>query len=350
MAEADRALDASANRAAEGLRTLEDAVRFSLDRADLIERCKSLRHGVRSAMERLPEGRAIAHRDAAADPGARVRGAREGDRTGVRGVAVAAARRAIEALRSLEEFGKLFDMGFSAECAAARYAAYDLERDVTLAFGSPARFQPRLCLLLTESLCRHRWKQVLAAAIDGGADMVQVREKAMEARDLLRRVREVIDLARPRGVRVIVNDRADLAMAAGADGVHLGTMDLPLMEARRLTGTGPLLGASTHDLGEAAAAVEAGADLCGVGAMFASGLKPDRVPSGPAYLRAFVERFPRTPHLAIGGITPENVGQLAEAGACGVAVSSAICAAVDPAAAAASLCRALPVVATLTAP
>jgi thiamine-phosphate pyrophosphorylase len=204
--------------------------------------------------------------------------------------------------------------------------------------------------LLTESLCRHPWKQVLAAAIDGGADMVQVREKAMEARDLLRRVREVIDLARPRGVRVIVNDRADLAMAASADGVHLGTADLPLMEARRLMGTGPLLGASTHDLGEAAAAVEAGADLCGVGAMFATGLKPDRVPSGPAYLRAFVDRFPRTPHLAIGGITPENVGHLAEAGARGVAVSSAICAAADPAAAAASLCRALPVLSALTAP
>jgi thiamine-phosphate pyrophosphorylase len=350
MAEVDRALDASANRAAEGLRTLEDAARFSLDRADLVERCKSLRHRVRSAMERLPAGRAIAHRDAAGDAGAAVRGPREADREGVRGVAVAAARRAIEALRSLEEFGKLVDAGFSAECAAVRYAAYDLERDVTLAFGSPARFQPRLCLLLTEGICRHPWRQVLAAAIDGGTDMVQVREKAMETRDLLRRVREVIDLARPRGVRVIVNDRADLAMAAGADGVHLGTTDLPLMEARRLTGTAPLLGASTHDLGEAAAAVEAGADLCGVGAMFATGLKPDRVPSGPAYLRAFVDRFPRTPHLAIGGIGEGNIYELVDAGARGVAVSSAICTAADPAAAAASLCRALPVAAALTAP
>jgi thiamine-phosphate pyrophosphorylase len=167
--------------------------------------------------------------------------------------------------------------------------------------------------------------------------MVQVREKEMPARALLARVREVIALARPAGVPVVVNDRADIAVAAGADGVHLGTEDLPLMEARRLAGTGLLLGASTHDLGEASAAVEAGADLCGVGAMFSTALKPDRAPSGPAYLRSFIERFPRTPHLAIGGITPANIGELAAAGARGVAVSAAICGARDPGAMASAL-------------
>lgn len=337
MSDADRAIDASANRASEGLRTLEDAVRFALDRADLVDRCKGLRHRLRTAMERLPAGRALAHRDAAGDAGREVRGEREGDREGVQGVAAAAIRRAAEALRSLEEFGKLSDVAFSADCAAIRYAAYDLERDALLAFGSPRRFQPTLCLLLTESLCARPWRETLHAALEGGVDMVQVREKEMPARALLARVREVIALARPAGVPVIVNDRADIAVAAGADGVHLGTDDLPLMEARRLAGTGLLLGASTHDLGEASAAVEAGADLCGVGAMFATALKPERVPGGTAYLGAFVQRFPRTPHLAIGGITPANVGELAAAGARGVAVSAAICGARDPGAVAAAL-------------
>ena len=341
MSDADRAIDASANRAAEGLRTLEDAVRFALDRADLVERCKALRHRLRTAMERLPTGRALAHRDAAGDAGREVRGEREGDRDGVRGVAVAATRRAVEALRSLEEFGKLVDAAFSADCAAMRYAAYDLERDATLAFGSPRRFQPTLCLLLTELLCARPWRETLAAAIEGGVDLVQVREMEMPSRTLLARVRETIALARPRGVPVVVNDRVDLAVAAGADGVHLGTGDLPLMEARRIAGTGLLLGASTHDLGEASAAIEAGADLCGVGAMYATALKPDRVPGGPDALRAFLGRFPRTPHLAIGGVTPANVGELAAAGARGVAVSAAICGARDPAAAAAALCEPL---------
>lgn len=341
MSDADRAIDASANRASEGLRTLEDAVRFALDRADLVERCKALRHRLRTAMERLPAGRALAHRDAAGDAGREVRGDREGDREGVQGVAAAAIRRAAEALRSLEEFGKLVDADFSASCAALRYAAYDLERDALLAFGSPRRFQPTLCLLLTESLCVRPWRETLQAAMEGGVDMVQVREKEMPARALLARAREVIALARAHGVAVVVNDRADIAVAAGADGVHLGTDDLPLMEARRLAGTGLLLGASTHDLGEASAAVEAGADLCGVGAMFATALKPDRVPGGTDYLRAYLGRFPRTPHLAIGGVTPANVGALAAAGARGVAVSAAICAARDPGAVAAALCEPL---------
>lgn len=341
MAEADRLLDASANRAAEGLRTLEDALRFALDRGDLVERAKAIRHGVRTAMERLPAGRAIAHRDAAGDAGREATGGRDGDREGVRGVALAAMRRAIEALRSLEEFGKLVDVDLAAAAARMRYAAYDLERDAVLALGSPRRFQPTLCLLLTESLCARPWRETLVTAIEGGVDLVQVREKDLPARALLARVREVIALARPRGVPVVVNDRADIAVAAGADGVHLGTDDLPLMEARRLAGTGLLLGASTHDLGEASAAVEAGADLCGVGAMFATALKPDRVPGGTAYLRAYLGRFARLPHLAIGGITPANVGELAAAGARGVAVSAAICGARDPGAVAAALCEPL---------
>lgn len=341
MPEADRLLDASANRASEGLRTLEDALRFALDRGDLVERAKAIRHGVRTALERLPAGRAIAHRDAAGDAGREATGGRDGDRDGVRGVALAAMRRAIEALRSLEEFGKLVDADLSADAARLRYAAYDLERDAVLALGSPRRFQPTLCLLLTESLCARPWRETLVAALEGGVDLVQVREKDLPARALLARAREVIALARPRGVPVVVNDRADIAVAAGADGVHLGTDDLPLMEARRLAGTGLLLGASTHDLGEASAAIEAGADLCGVGAMFATALKPERVPGGATYLRAYLERFLRTPHLAIGGVTPANVGELAAAGARGVAVSAAICAARDPGAVAAALCEPL---------
>jgi len=136
----------------------------------------------------------------------------------------------------------------------------------------------------------------------------------------------------PRGVAVIVNDRLDVALAAGADGVHLGTDDLPVRAARRIAGSGLRIGASTHSLAEARAAVDAGADHCGVGAMYASGLKPGLAPSGEAYLREFVAEFPQIPHLAIGGIAPGRVTALVRAGCRGVAVSSAICGAGDPAA------------------
>jgi thiamine-phosphate diphosphorylase len=91
------------------------------------------------------------------------------------------------------------------------------------------------------------------------------------------------------------------------------------------------VGVSTHSLAEARAAVEAGADSCGVGAMFATALKPGIVPGGTAYLREFLAAFPRVPHLAIGGITPANVAELAACGCRGVAVSGVVCGSRDPA-------------------
>jgi thiamine-phosphate pyrophosphorylase len=169
------------------------------------------------------------------------------------------------------------------------------------------------------------------AAIDGGVDCIQAREKRLDGGELVRRVEQVIALAKPRGVSVIVNDRVDVALAAGADGVHLGQGDLSVHQARAIAGTSLLVGVSTHDLNEARAAVEAGADYCGVGAMFASDVKPARKPSGADYLRAFIERYPAIPHLAIGGITPGNASEMVDAGARGVAVSSCVCGADHPA-------------------
>lgn len=197
--------------------------------------------------------------------------------------------------------------------------------------------QWRVCLLLTESSCRRPWREVLAAAIAGGVDCVQVREKAMDGRALAARVREVIECARPRGVAVVVNDRADVALACGADGVHVGQGDLAAEDVRRVAGGALLVGVSTHSPTEAESAVAAGADLCGVGAMFASCTKPDVEPQGEAYLRTYLARFAHVPHLAIGGIEPGNVGRLAAAGCRGVAVSSVVCGADDPGAVAHAL-------------
>ena len=190
--------------------------------------------------------------------------------------------------------------------------------------------QWRLCLLLTRGQCRLPWDAVLERAIAGGVDAVQVREKSLDDGELLAHARAVRAICAPRGVATIVNDRVDIALAAEADGVHLGTGDLPLRDARRIAGDALAIGASTHSLAEARAAIEAGADLCGVGAMYPSSLKPSLAPSGEAYLRAFLQEFPLFPHLAIGGIAPGRVAALARAGCRGVAVSSAICGAEDP--------------------
>jgi thiamine-phosphate pyrophosphorylase len=174
------------------------------------------------------------------------------------------------------------------------------------------------------------WERTLAEAIAGGVDSVQVREKSMEDRSLLGHLKRVIGLARPLGVAVVVNDRTDLALAAHADGVHLGQGDLPIAAARSIAGASLLIGSSAHDLAEAEAAIAAGADLVGLGCMFPSHTKPGLELAGPEFLRSFRERHPAVRHLAIGGIGTENVGLLVEAGGRGVAVSSAILKTRDP--------------------
>lgn len=188
-----------------------------------------------------------------------------------------------------------------------------------------------MCVLLTEASCVRPWADTLRAVIAGGADCIQVREKSLADRDLLARIRAAIEAARPAGAAVVVNDRVDLALAAGADGVHVGQGDLPPDDVRRLAGDRLVIGASTHSLDEALAAVAAGAHVCGVGAMFASPTKPDVAPSGPAYLRAYLSAFPHVPHLAIGGIDAARAAELAALGCRGVAIGAAACAARDPA-------------------
>ena len=200
----------------------------------------------------------------------------------------------------------------------------------------------RVYLVLTEAACRGPWREALTAALDSGVvGAVQVREKELSDDALLARVREVVALARPRGALVIVNDRVDVVAAAGADGAHVGEHDLDPREARRRLGQGLLLGLSTHDRREVALARARGADHAGLGPCFPSGTKRlERVPRGPDLLR---DALPMAdlPVFPIGGITPENVGLLAAAGAVRVALGAGVLSAADPAAAARAIAGAL---------
>ncbi len=333
-----RIIDANANRAREALRVMEEAARFILDDAALTGELKQLRHDLASALRRFAN--LEFHRDTPGDVGTAIGTETELSRGSAGEVVIAAGKRLSEALRAIEEYGKTLDADFAAAVEKMRYAGYELEQRLSRGLGTGCARQWRLCVLLTESICARPWEDVLRAAIDGGADCIQIREKEMDGGMLARRVEKALDISTPGAVSVVVNDRVDVALAAGADGVHVGQSDLSIDAVRRIAGRTLLVGASTHEMDEAKAAVEAGADYCGVGAMFATAVKPDRIPSGLQYLRDFIDQFPGAPHLAIGGITPENVGELVEAGCRGIAVSTAVCAADDPADAAAKLRRA----------
>lgn len=180
----------------------------------------------------------------------------------------------------------------------------------------------------------------IEAALAGGVDLLQLRAKTLDALDLLRLAERVAPLAAAAGVPFVVNDRADIALAAGADGVHLGQSDLPPELARRIVPEA-IVGRSTHSLEDFARAESEGVDYAGAGPVWATPTKPGRAPVGLEYVRAVFARRSALPWFAIGGITLENVASVLDAGATRVAVVRAVLDASDPAEAATAFRRAL---------
>lgn len=352
MQSALRIIDANTNRAAEGLRVMEDMSRFGLDHARLASGFKQARHDLQLAIEAIPGGRLalLASRDTPGDVGTSIKAeGTETARTTLNAIAAAAAGRTTQALRAIEEAMKLVSPGSAAASVEhVRYRVYELEKQLGIALGTGRAPQWRLCVLITESLCTggRPWLDVARAAIEGGADCIQLREKGLADAEFLRRAKSLVELASRINIgesggyaAVIINDRADIALLAGAAGVHLGQEDAPVASVRELAGDRLLVGVSTHNLSEARQALHDGADYVGVGAMFPTTTKV-RDTSGPEYLAAFLDLTRESrplPHLAIGGITPGNIAALVEAGCRGVAVSGVVCGSSDPA----GVCRAL---------
>lgn len=163
----------------------------------------------------------------------------------------------------------------------------------------------------------------IAAAIDGGAGIVQLREKHLDHDAFLKEAERFVALCREKGVVSIINDAVDIAAAVGADGVHVGQSDLAAGRAREVLGPDKLIGVSAHSVEEALAAQAAGADYLGVGAAFVTGTKADAAPISRDTIRAITAAVD-IPVVAIGGISRDNITELAGCGLDGVAVVSAL--------------------------
>lgn len=329
-----RMIDANFNRAREALRVMEDYARFVLDDPAGCEGLKRFRHDLAAILKRFPADELLAARDTPGDVGTQISTATERERGDARNVCVAAAKRLPEALRTIEEYAKTVDADLAAAVEALRYRSYSLEQQVFLRGERSARFaKVRLYVLITASLCREDWFETAADVIAGGAGCLQLREKDLDSGELLERARRMAALCREHNVLFIVNDRPDIAALCDADGVHVGQTDMSVADARRIVGPHRLVGKSTHTPEQLRAALAEGPDYVAVGPMFQSTTKPqDHVP-GPALLEQAV-RETTTPVVAIGGIAPENVGQLRTAGAACICVCSAVISAPDPRAAA----------------
>ncbi len=171
---------------------------------------------------------------------------------------------------------------------------------------------------------------LLAALLDGGARFIQLRDKSPSSGARLALADAAVALARPVGARIVVNDRADVARMSGADGVHVGQDDLPVEDARRTAGAGAIVGVSTHDEAQIAAALKTSADYVAVGPIYGTATKDTGyAPRGLALLR---HAGTAKPVVAIGGITLERAPEAIRAGAASVAVISDLLTGGDPAA------------------
>ncbi len=234
-----RILDAAANRAREALRVVEDYCRFVLNDAVLSGELKTLRHQLAALLAELPPAQLLEARDTLGDVGTGISTPQEQERASLTDVVRANLKRLQEALRSLEEFGKLHSPELGQGLEQLRYRSYTLERALLLGAEARARLQDaRLYVLVTGALCTLGLRQTVQAAVDGGADIIQLREKHLSDRALLERAYEVRQWTRQAGVLFIVNDRPDIARLVEADGVHLGQDELPVREARRILGPG----------------------------------------------------------------------------------------------------------------
>ncbi len=197
--------------------------------------------------------------------------------------------------------------------------------------------------VLTDQVLQKRYSHLELArlAVAGGADTIQLRQKTGSTREMIDTARAMRQLCDQAGVVFIVNDRVDVALAAGAHGVHLGQDDFPLPLARQLLGPSAILGGSASSLKEARKCLAEGADYLGFGPVFATTSKDDAGPASGLALLARVVKEIALPVVAIGGINAGNAPQVMAAGAHGVAVISAVVCQEDPRAAARALDQAL---------
>ena len=319
-----RVLDANANRAAEGLRVVEEYVRFVVQDPPLAEECKRLRHLLADRLAHLDFRDRCLARNSITDVGRQIETPTEYARQDSSAVVLANLPRIAQALRCLEEYGKIVDPTFARQIEQLRYEAYELERRVTLtATCRPDLATAQLYVLIDGADSLDEFTGRVEAVIEAGVHMIQLRDKQLSDRDLRIRARRLCELTRTTSTLTLINDRPDIAQVVHADGVHTGQDDLSVEDARRVAGLRSIVGRSTHSLRQVRQAVVEGADYIGVGPTFASPTKNFEHFPGLNLLEQ-VQREIRVPAFAIGGITLERLPEVLAIGFRRVAVSSAV--------------------------
>ena len=327
-----RILDASANRAGEGLRTLEEIARFVLDDSKLTSELKSQRHGLAGALKSISRFSLLRARNTCEDVGTEITGTGEYLRADLADVVAAAAARTQQSFRVLEEYTKTIDPEISAELEQIRYRCYTacaaIELRVVTHSENCRLHSSSLYVLMSCGSSHSNFQAKVEELLAGEADVIQLRDRSADDRTLISRARAGTEIARRLGKVFIMNDRADLALAADTDGVHVGQEELPVADARRIVGN-RFVGVSTHSIQQARDAVKDGADYIGCGPVFSSKTKCFTEFVGTDFLTQVVDEI-QVPAFAIGGIDLTNVDQVVRSGMHRIAVTGAIRDSDDP--------------------
>jgi thiamine-phosphate pyrophosphorylase len=317
-----RILDANLDRSREGLRIIEEWCRFGLDDSALAQECKNLRQEL--ALWHTPELRAA--RNTPGDVGTQLTHEGEEQRQNIDQLLVANFSRVQEALRVLEEYSKLVAGSMSSSCKQLRYRVYSLESQLVSYRSRQILTSARLYLI---TMPVPDLLGSVEKALQGGLTLVQYRDKTSDDAVRLEQAQQLGQLCRSYGALFIINDRVDLALAVGADGVHLGQNDISIALARQILGSQKIVGRSTTNATEMATALEEGADYIGVGPVYETPTKAGKSAAGLEYVRYAAEHA-TVPWFAIGGIDQNNLGDVIRNGGRSVAVVRAIMMAEQP--------------------
>ncbi len=323
-----RALDANFNRAGEALRVLEDVARFLFDDAGLTKSLKALRHKTAELRDLVLPALAVSFRDTVGDVGTTITEQRETQRVDTRQIISANFRRYAEAMRVIEEHIKLPDMQGSSIAETLRYESYTLEKLFLCRFFRNKLEGVRLMVLYTPPQHAVTPAELVEQFADLKGIAIQLRMKSANDSELLSTATELSTACKAAETPLIINDRPDICLLSGADGVHLGDKDLPVAAVRKIAGAFSLIGLSTHnddDLVNLSNEV----DYIGAGPCFASGTKSFKAFAGPEYAVRATQQS-SVPVFAIGGIFLERAKQLARMGVKRVAASGAIFAGESP--------------------
>lgn len=329
-----RIIDANLNRTAEGLRVIEDLMRFAFNRPDLSAALRNLRHSIRKASSSMFDS-GVLSRDSQNDPGLAVsQASKNDDKASIRDLLIGNFKRVQEGLRCLEENSKV--VGYyevSKVFESGRYESYTMEKTIMELLIS----ENRRAILDTDIYCitAHEHSNgrsnidVVEKMLKANIKLVQYREKDKTLLQKYRECKEIRQMTRDFGAKFIVNDDIELAVMVGADGVHIGQDDFPVHEVRKIVGDSIAIGLSTHSPEQAVAAVEAGVDYIGVGPIYKTYTKKDVCdPVGFDYLE-YVAANIKIPFVAIGGIKSHNLADVVKRGAGCVAMVTEIVGAED---------------------